>query len=255
MEQATETLSMAEPISGPALRSSAGPCWASADGNVQLWNADCLDILPFLVGIDAIVSDPPYGIDFDCSKKRTRSSAFSMGITPLADRQWKKIHGDNKPFDPTPWINFEKVILWGANHYADKLPPSTKPVCWLVWDKKLDTTPDNFSDCELAWTNLPGVVKKFSHLWRGMVRAGRENITNGPKLHPFQKPEALMFWCLQQCRLLPGSVVLDPYMGSGTTGVACIKYGMKFVGIESDPEHFEIAKERIRKELQQRRLF
>lgn len=221
-------------------------------GSCTLYLADCLNVLPSLGAVDAVVSDPPYGIDFDCTKKRTRSSAFSMGITPLADRRWKKIDGDDKPFDPSPWIHFDKVILWGANHYADKLPSST---CWLVWDKKVDTTPDNFSDCELAWTNLPGVVKKFSHLWRGMVRAGRENISNGPKLHPFQKPEALMHWCLSLCKLAPGTVVLDPYMGSGTTGVAAVKYGFNFIGIESDEEHFEIAKKRIQRELQQGRLW
>jgi len=178
---------------------SAGmPCWANGDGSVQLYHADCLDVLPFLTDISAVVSDPPYGIDFDCSKHRV--SATPINDSPLSFRRWKKINGDDTPFDPSPWIHFEKVILWGGNHYADKLPASS---CWLVWDKKVDTTPDNFSDCELAWTNLPGVVKKFSHLWRGMVRAGRENISNGPKLHPFQKPEALMHWCLSLCKLAP----------------------------------------------------
>jgi len=221
-----------------------------------LYLANCLDVLAEIGcgTVDAVVSDPPYGINFDCSKKRTRKSALSMGVTPLADRRWRKINGDNKPFDPSPWIRYRKVILWGANHYADKLPPSSVPTCWLVWDKKIDTTPDNFSDCELAWTNLPGVVKKFSHLWRGMVRAGKENISKGPKLHPFQKPEALMVWCLALCKLDLGAVVLDPYMGSGTTGVACIKNGFNFIGIDNDEEHFEVAVKRIQMESKQVRL-
>lgn len=220
--------------------------------NCTLYLADCLDVLPLLGAVEAVISDPPYGIDFDCSKKRTRTSAFSMGVPPAADRRWRKIHGDNVPFDPSPWLQFKKVVLWGGNHYADKLPPSS---CWLVWDKKVDTTSDNFSDCELAWTNLPGVVKKFAHLWRGMVRAGRENVSNGPKLHPFQKPEDLMSWCLQLCKLTPGNVVLDPYMGSATTGVACIKHGLNFIGVESDEEHFDVAVNRIRKESKQKRFF
>ena len=221
-----------------------------------MYLANCLDVLAEIGcgTVDAVVSDPPYGINFDCSKKRTRKSALSMGVTPLADRRWRKINGDNKPFDPSPWIRYRKVILWGANHYADKLPPSSVPTCWLVWDKKIDTTPDNFSDCELAWTNLPGVVKKFSHLWRGMVRAGKENISKGPKLHPFQKPEALMVWCLALCKLDLGAVVLDPYMGSGTTGVACIKNGFNFIGIDNDEEHFEVAVKRIQMESKQVRL-
>lgn len=220
-------------------------------GDCTLYLADCLEVLPNLGTVDAVVTDPPYGIDFDCSKKRTRKSAFSMGITPLADRRWKKIAGDDRPFDPTPWIQFGTVILWGGNHFADGLPSSS---CWLVWDKKVDTTPDNFSDCELAWTNLPGVVKKFSHLWRGMVRAGKENISNGPKLHPFQKPEALMSWCLSLCKLERVAVVLDPYMGSGTTGVACVKHGLRFIGVEVDPEHYETALLRIQRESRQGRL-
>ena len=225
-------------------------------GNCTLYLANCLDVLAEIGcgTVDAVVSDPPYGINFDCSKKRTRKSALSMGVTPLADRRWRKINGDNKPFDPSPWIRYRKVILWGANHYADKLPPSSVPTCWLVWDKKIDTTPDNFSDCELAWTNLPGVVKKFSHLWRGMVRAGKENISKGPKLHPFQKPEALMMSCLALCKLDLGAVVLDPYMGSGTTGVACIKNGFNFIGIDNDEEHFEVAVKRIQMESKQVRL-
>ena len=239
---------------GAARGHGAESCYKAVEriGCCTLYLADCLEMLPHLGHIDAVVSDPPYGIDFDCSKKRTRKSAMSMGITPLADRRWKKIKGDDKPFASVPWIQFGTVVLWGANHYAERLPSSS---CWLVWDKKVDTTPDNFSDCELAWTNLPGVVKKFSHLWRGMVRAGKENISNGPKLHPFQKPEALMNWCLGLCNLAAGSVVLDPYMGSATTGVACIKNGMEFIGIEADPEHFDVAVNRIQKETRQGRLF
>jgi site-specific DNA-methyltransferase (adenine-specific)/modification methylase len=252
MEQAIETQAEATGDNTRPLLSGAEPCWASDCGRVTLYHADCLDVLPTLTGIDAVITDPPYGIDFDCSKKRTRKSALSLGITPLADRRWKKINGDDVPFDPSPWIRYRKVILWGANHFADKLPSAT---CWLVWDKKLDTTPDNFGDCDLAWTNLPGVVKKFSHLWRGMIRAGRENISNGRKLHPFQKPEALMGWCLGLCKLDQGAIVLDPYMGSGTTGIACVKYGYRFIGIDNDAEHVEVAVTRIKKELSQGRLW
>ncbi len=221
--------------------------------NCTLYLGDCRDILPTLdcSSIAAVVSDNPYGIDFDCSKKRTSKSSLSMGITPLADRRWEKINGDDEPFDPSPWIRFKKVILWGANHFSSRLPDAS---CWLVWDKKVGTTPDNFSDAELAWTNLPGPVRIFPHLWRGMCRAGKENISNGPKLHPFQKPEALMSWCLTLCKLDSGNIILDPYMGSGTTGVACIKHGLNFIGMENDPDHFETDLNRIRRESRQLRI-
>ena len=254
MIQATETPNRAEPINSASLRSSVAPCWASDDGNVQLWNADCLDVLPLLSGIDALISDPPYGINFDFTKNRSRKGGLDWGNGDglQADRKWDNIIGDDKPFDPAPFLGFPKIILWGGNHYAERLPCAP---CWLVWDKKVYTTSDNHSDCELAWTNLPGVVRRFYHLWRGVVRAGAENVSNGPKLHPVQKPAALMAWCVSLCKLQQGATVLDPFMGSGTTGIACIRSGRRFIGIEKDAKYFEIAKERIRKELQVGRLF
>jgi site-specific DNA-methyltransferase (adenine-specific) len=205
---------------------------------------DCREWLPALAdGIDAVVTDPPYGINFDFAKRRNgRKSGLKWGRggAPNIQRDWKRIVADDRPFDPAPLLQYPRVILWGANHYAASLPNADR---WLVWDKRDGTTSDDHSDCELAWTNLGGPVRMFSHLWRGICRAGEENVTNGAKLHPAQKPLALMRWCLS---FLPeGGTVLDPYMGSGTTGVACLQTGRRFIGFEIDPGHYDTARRRL----------
>jgi site-specific DNA-methyltransferase (adenine-specific) len=213
---------------------------------VRLVQGDCREVLARLdLPADvAIVADPPYGIDFDFGKVRNgRRSGLKWGRTgsPDIQRKWAGFAGDSQPFDPTPLLGFRYVVLWGANHYADKLPVSA---CWMVWDKREGTTSDDHSDCEMAWTNLKGPARLFSHLWRGICRAGEENVgRGGPKVHPAQKPVALMRWCVGH--LPKGCLVVDPYMGSGTTGVACIQTGRRFIGIELDEGHFKTATRRI----------
>lgn len=215
-----------------------------ADGGAwRLVLGDCRDHLDGLPAEWAVVTDPPYGTNFDFGKVRKgRRSGLSWGEKGSEDvqRGWRRIANDNVPFDPTPLLRFSTVILWGANNYSDKLPASS---CWLVWDKRLDTTPDTFSDCELAWTSLKGAVRKFGHLWRGLVREGGENAVNGPKLHPAQKPIALMKWCLSF--VPPEVVVVDPYAGSGTTLAACLSLGRRCLGFEVDPEYHAVASRRL----------
>lgn len=140
-----------------------------------------------------------------------------------------------------------------SSHVGSRLPDAS---CWLVWDKRDGATSDHQVDCELAWTNLRGPARLFSHKWRGMVRAGEENVSRGQRrVHPTQKPIALMDWVLKQCRLQAGTTVLDPYMGSGTTGIAAMRLGLPFIGIEIDPVHFERACARLREERQALPLF
>jgi DNA modification methylase len=133
------------------------------------------------------------------------------------------------------------IIFWGGNYYG--LPASQ---CWLVWDKKVN---GNFADCELAWTNMKKPVRKFEWMWNGMLRQGGEQ-RNG---HPTQKPEALMKWCIDQAD--NPNIILDPFMGSGTTGVAAVQMGRKFIGIEREPKYFDIACERINNAQRQTSLF
>lgn len=204
-------------------------------GDSVLYLGDCLGILPKITGIDAIISDPPYGINLHalCGTGRDR---IVIRDKPLNVR----ILGDDKPFDVIPFLGYKKVILWGGIHYRN-LPDSR---CWLVWDKRDGSTSDNQADCEIAWTNLPGPARLFSHLWRGFARAGEENITNGPKFHPSQKPVSLMRWCIELAKR--PAIICDPFMGSGTTGVAAARMGLKFIGCELDEEYFDTACSRIR---------
>lgn len=212
-------------------------------GDCTLYLGDCREILPTLGKVDAVVTDPPYGIGFRWSgaKRNGRAAGldWKVGRQPVYP-EWSDIIGDDAPFDPSPWLGFNQVILWGGNNYT--LPPSR---CWLVWDKRREKASDDHGDCELAWTNLDSVIRCHRQVWRGIVREGEENVVNGSKVHPAQKPVDLMQFCV----CMTSGDVLDPFMGSGTTGVACSRLGRKFIGIEIEPKYFEIACRRIADEV------
>ena len=208
------------------------PTWES-DG-VQLYLGDCLQIMPELAAgsVDAVVTDPPYGIGWETNyADKGMSNATRSGNYP-------PVIGDDHAFDPRPFLRFPTVILFGANHYSDKLPPSSG---WLVWDKRDGVTPNDQSDCEMAWTNQNRAARIYRHLWMGMIKASEGE---GRRVHPTQKPVQLMAWILVN-RVPAGCAVLDPFMGSGTTGVACVQTGRKFIGVEIDEGYFNIAKKRI----------
>jgi len=211
-------------------------------GNATLYLGDCLEILPTLPKVDAVITDPPYGISF---------FRHGGGRGDWYRVKSQKIAGDNKPFDPAHLLTFPKVLLWGANHYCDKLPGSKS---WLVWDKRCGMAQDDNADAELAWTNLGKQLRVYRSVWRGAIRQGEENIVNGVwKQHPAQKPVGLMKYCIEYAGM--PKVILDPYMGSGTTGVAAHQMRCHFIGIEIDAEHFDTACERIENAQRQERLF
>lgn len=157
------------------------------------------------------------------------------------------IVGDDLDFDPAPWLEFDNVIMWGADHYAQRLPHGR----WLAWDK-LDGMEswDSFSDVEYAWHSKRGAARLFRLMWKGIVsvKAGEE----ATRSHPTQKPIALMKWCIEQAG--NPATILDPYMGSGTTGVAAMLAGKKFVGVEIDERYFDLALVRIENAQRQQRL-
>lgn len=205
-------------------------------GQCELYLGDCMEVMLALEGVDAVVSDPPYGIAFAHGGNDNSGIGGGRYATKFAK---VKIAGDDAPFDPAHLLTFPSAILWGGNHFADKLPASSS---WLIWDKRAASGHTNdFADCEMAWTNGKGVARVFRHHWDGMMRASERGM---PRVHPTQKPIELMQWCLNF--VTGGGIVLDPYMGSGTTGVACAKAGRPFIGIELDPGYFEIACRRIR---------
>ena len=237
-------------------------------GNATLYLGDCLEILPSIkycancvapptcprcVSVNGftLITDPPYGIGMKWKgvDRNNRHSGLAWKSSGTFNRQpeWTDIVGDDKPFDPLPWLAYPQVILWGANNYSG-LPAARR---WLVWDKRRDTTPDNHGDAELAWTNLDGVIRTHRQVWRGIVREGEENVAKTSKSHPTQKPIELMRWCVD---MTTGNV-LDPFMGSGSTGVACMNLQRPFIGIEIEPKYFDIACERITNAQRQERMF
>ena len=208
-------------------------------GNAELWLGDCTQVLPLLPKVDAVITDPPYGINVNTARLGSRRGRHVVNLsTPGFDR----IIGDDQPFDPSPWLALAPVvILWGANHFSDRVPGSPH---WLVWDKREGTTPDDNADCELAWTNLRGPARMHRQLWRGVARRGEESVSTGTwREHPTQKPVALMRWCIEQAKRPP--LIFDPYMGSGTTGVAAMQMGLQFIGCELDQRYFDAACRRI----------
>jgi len=203
------------------------PTW-QAEG-VKLYLGDCLGILPTLSGVDAVVTDPPYGLG-----KRMQGGTWGNSAEYLAMEEWDVLPSASTLAAIAGMSPF--CVMWGGNYFA--LPPSR---CWLAWDKQ-NAVP-TMSDIELAWTNLDRPAKRKS------LPVGRHE--HG---HPTEKPLPLMLWTLEAARIPEKSTVLDPFMGSGTTGVACIRTGRRFIGIEKDPVHFETARSRIERELAQGRL-
>jgi len=207
-------------------------------GNATLYLGDCLEIMPTLGKVDAVVTDPPYGIGEAAGKNASRSNlavAKDYGVD-----SW-----DDETADEAIALAVsisQSQIIFGGNYY--NLPPAK---CWLVWDK--ENGANDFADAELAWTSLDKAIRLKRYMWNGMLRANKEKRGD----HPTQKPIGIMEWCLD---FVPDAkTVLDPFMGSGTTGVACMNLGRSFIGIEKEPKYFDIACERIRMAQAQGRLF
>jgi site-specific DNA-methyltransferase (adenine-specific)/modification methylase len=207
-------------------------------GNATLYLGDCMDILPKLDKVDAVITDPPYGINENSKKVASRGNMAAP--KDYGDFDWDKA--------PPPDELIELIrtkgkyqAFFGGNYFT--LPPTS---CWLVWDKL--NGDNDFADCELAWTNWPKAVRRLQWRWNGMIRQGNEE-----RYHPTQKPLEVMKWIIELCP--KSDTILDPFMGSGTTGVAAIQMGRKFVGIERDPKYFEIACKRIKQAIAQPQLF
>ena len=186
-------------------------------GAATLYCGDCREVLPTLPKVDACITDPPYGIGIAANPVRQMHERLD----------WDAATPDESVLSAVIQAGAVAVV-WGGNYFA--LPPSQ---CFLVWDK---VQPQDFSlaMCEQAWTNKKGPAKLY-----------RQSVLSYRKEHPTQKPVELMKWCIEQAAVPPRGTILDAFMGSGTTGVAAVQMGRKFIGIEREPKYFETACRRI----------
>lgn len=200
-------------------------------GRATLYLGDAREILPTLQPVDAVVTDPPYGIGESAGKNKSRTNL-------AAAKDYGNDPWDNAPVDDQLMRQVRLAgrwhVLFGGNYY--ECPPAS---CWLVWDKVNGA--NDFADCELAWTNLPKAVRRIRYMWNGMLR--EKGAQRGD--HPTQKPLEVMKWAIGHIPE-PNDTILDPFAGSGTTGVAAVQMGKAFVGIEREERYFEAMCRRIR---------
>lgn len=210
-------------------------------GDCELYLGDCREILPTLGKVDAVVTDPPYGMNY----RRGGNSASSISSTKKVFTE--SIVGDAEPFDPSPWLALAPCCFTGAQWFYQRLPAGGG---LHVWNKRGPYTPIDQADGDLIWFSHRENLRIVDLVWRGLCRT-TENTSRIE--HPTQKPLALMEWCLK--RLPCAHTILDPFMGSGTTGVACVKLGRKFIGVEICEKYFDIACKRIESAYRQPDLF
>lgn len=204
-------------------------------GNATLYLGDCLEILPTLPKVDAVITDPPYGIGRDGMRESTSTHGGRKAYEFMG---WDQKRPSQEMFTLILKAG-ERHVIWGGNYFADLLPASMK---WLVWDKGQRISQ---SDGELAYTSDSGALRIFTLNRVELMKDGAE--------HPTQKPVRLMKWCIDQAGN-PKSI-LDPFMGSGSTGVAAMQMGKEFIGIEIEPKYFDIACERIENAQRQLPMF
>lgn len=207
-------------------------------GLATLMLGDCREIAPTLDRPAAVISDPPYGIDhgnggnFKAShgwRKQREGVAWDMARPPVEFLRWMATAAP-------------AVALWGGNYFADVLPAT---MGWLVWDKGQEGF--SLADCELAWTSRQHALRRITISRKASALEGVD--------HPTQKPVDVMRFTIDKVKVPPGGAILDPYMGSGSTGVAAVTMGHPFVGIEIDARYFDTACRRIEEAQRQPDMF
>ena len=204
---------------------------------ITIYHGDCREILPTLEA-DAVVTDPPYGMGWNTDSRRFSGGESGRLGHQGRGQEWGAIEGDAEPFDPTPLLAFPRVVIFGANHFASRLPVGTT----LVWVKRKPESFGTFlSDAEIAWMKGGHGVYCFEDLSANGAGA------NYPKLHPTQKTVRVMRWCIEKAG--GDGTILDPFMGSGTTLRAAKDLGRKAIGIEIEERYCEIAAKRLAQEV------
>jgi len=194
---------------------------------MKLYLGDCLEVMKSMPdkSVDAVITDPPYGIGIARNPFRQKFEKSDWDDVPAGVEHISEILRSSS-----------NQVIWGGNYFH--LPPTK---CFLIWDKK---QPENFSSsmCEMAWTSFDKPAKMFPY-----------RVTSYAKEHPTQKPLELMLWIIRKYTK-EGDTIFDPFMGSGTTGVAAVQLGRNFIGCEINPSYFAIAERRIKQAQDVRQL-
>ena len=208
----------------------------AGDSEGCIVHGDCLEIMADMPDgcVDAVVTDPPYGIGESAGRNKSRSC---LAIAKdYGNAEWDNERPPHEAFDAMRRVSREQVIF-GGNYFTDYLPPSAS---WISWDK--DNGETDFADVELAWTSHDRAARKVRWRWQGMLQ--EPGAPRDKRVHPTQKPLGLMVWVLENYTAW-GDIILDLFCGSGTTCVAAKKLGRRWIGIELDERYAEIARNRV----------
>lgn len=212
----------------------------------KIINGDCLEVMKGIPdkSIDLLLTDPPYGINVGKDFKGRANTQFGQAAAPSKDYGdifWDETIPSKEVFNEIFRVSKNQVIF-GGNYFTEYLKPSS---CWIVWDK--NNVGNDYADCELAWTSFKTALRKFKWTWNGMIQ---ENMGNAKEIrqHPTQKPVPLMEWILQKYSK-ETDIILDPFLGSGTTTRACMNLKRNFIGIEISPEYCKIAEQRLKQQV------
>ena len=200
---------------------------------ITIYHGDCRDVLPSIdpADVDLLLTDPPYGINLATDYSGMTGSTHRAGTG--GGKRYAPVAGDDEPFDPAPLLRYQRLLLFGANHFATRLPEGGR---WIVWRKR--GASQWLAAAELAWHNCGGRPVDYFETTYNRARA-----VDG-HLHPTQKPTELMRWIVDRWTQ-PGDLVLDPYMGSGPVAQACHELGRRYIGVELVEDYCRIAVSRL----------
>lgn len=209
----------------------------------KIYQMDALTLLRQMPdkSVSLIVTDPPYGVNIPIESIGGSKNADATKFVKVD--KWDMEIPSKEVFDEMFRIS-DKVIIFGGNYFTEHLKPSS---CWYIWDKRCNITPErSYADCELIWTNLDKPSRLIRFLWDGFIQDNSNKIKD-VRMHPTQKPVEIIRRLIKD-NTDENDLVLDCFMGSGTTAVACKHLNRKFIGCDINKEYCDIANKRLQQE-------